>query len=541
MKKTGTLFAVLFQAVWLAFSAIAADESFLFDAVLVAGEAGETRLAVQAGIPAGHKLYADQFRVEAAAPYKIIPLSLPAPRKEQDVLSGGEKQVYDRSFTAVYLVENFTNGPVNIKISYQGCDQAVCFLPAEKKISLDPTRSPPELKTAVVAMRAGNEHPEWLSAFKRNYKIAAVRSGYMSARDFLSFLDSPAKSKAEPDSIQKTWRSGRVWISMFLMILGGLALNLTPCVLPLIPVNLAIIGAGIRTASARQGFLRGMLYGLGIVLAYGGLGLATVLTGAQFGALNASGWFNLAVAAVFLILGLALLDAFMIDFSRFQNRFHLKKGQGMFFIPFLGAVSALLAGACVAPVVIAVLLLATDLYAQGQAAGLFMPFFLGLGMALPWPFAGAGLSFLPKPGKWMARVKHVFAAVILLASVYYFYMGAKLLSAGYNFPADAGRGAAALVRDADGKWLDFPEGLAAADREQKPVLIYFWATWCKSCRTMSATTLKYPLVEKRMNDFILIKYDAENPADEATKTILREFGVLGLPTFVVLSPAAQDG
>ena len=71
---------------------------------------------------------------------------------------------------------------------------------------------------------------------------------------------------------------------------------------------------------------------------------------------------------------------------------------------FMGAVSALLAGACVAPVVIAVLILSSELYLSGSITGLFFPFFLGLGMALPWPFAGAGLAFLPKPGKWMQIV-----------------------------------------------------------------------------------------------------------------------------------------
>ena len=72
-----------------------------------------------------------------------------------------------------------------------------------------------------------------------------------------------------------------------------------------------------------------------------------------------------------------------------------------------------------APVVISVLLLATNLYFKGQIAGLLLPFLLGVGMALPWPFAGAGLAFLPKPGVWMNRVKHVFGALILVFAAIY--------------------------------------------------------------------------------------------------------------------------
>ena len=64
---------------------------------------------------------------------------------------------------------------------------------------------------------------------------------------------------------------------------------------------------------------------------------------------------------------------------------------------FMGMVSAVLAGACVAPILIAVLLLTAKLHAEGHVLALALPFVLGLGMGLPWPFAGAGLQVLPKP------------------------------------------------------------------------------------------------------------------------------------------------
>lgn len=510
-------------------------EHFSIVASLQSNKAGENQLSVQVAIPPGSKLYADQFQIEAPKPLGIIPLSLPVPQNEKDILSGEQKFVYDQSFTAVYLVENLTNEILNVTVRYQGCDGKTCFLPASEKFQLQLKAEPetpkePTSNPGQIAQGRAN----WPGSIKQNYQIVAAQSGYMDARSFLSFLDLSGKSGAELSSIQKTWQVGRFWISVLLMILGGLALNLTPCVLPLIPVNLAIIGAGVRAASVRRGFILGMVYGLGIVLAYGALGLATVLTGAQFGSLNASPWFNMGVALVFLILGLALLDVFMIDFSRFQSRLQLK-GQGMFFILILGAVSALLAGACVAPVVIAVLLLAADLYVKGQIIGLLMPFLLGLGMALPWPFAGAGLSFLPKPGKWMLHIKHIFAVVILLTAFYYFYLGAKLLYTRYIIPSDSRVTHSELSRNADDGWLTFPEGLTA-DKEKKPILVYFGATWCKSCQLMSGTTLKNPLVIKKMGDFIRVKYQAENPRDDSTKSVLREFGVIGLPTFVILKP-----
>ena len=79
----------------------------------------------------------------------------------------------------------------------------------------------------------------------------------------------------------------------------------------------------------------------------------------------------------------------------------------------MGAVAALLAGACVAPVVIQVVLFSSNLYANGTTAALALPFLLGVGMAIPWPIAGAGIAALPKTGAWMVRIKQVFGVVIL--------------------------------------------------------------------------------------------------------------------------------
>ena len=126
---------------------------------------------------------------------------------------------------------------------------------------------------------------------------------------------------------------------LLLILFGGLALNLTPCVLPMIPVNLLVIG---------KSAVRGLLYGLGIAMAYGALGVAAAVGGLAFGTIQSSPWFNAAVAAVFVALALSLLGVFRIDFS--ARRF--KAGAFL-----MGVLSAILAGACVAPILVSVLLL----------------------------------------------------------------------------------------------------------------------------------------------------------------------------------------
>ena len=117
----------------------------------------------------------------------------------------------------------------------------------------------------------------------------------------------------------------------------------------MIPINIAIIGAGVNAGSKKRGFFLGLLYGLGITIAYGILGILVILTGSQFGSLNSNPWFNLILAIIFLFLSLSMFGLFNIDFSAFQQKLFKNNSNRIIIIFFMGAVSALLAGACVAP------------------------------------------------------------------------------------------------------------------------------------------------------------------------------------------------
>jgi thiol:disulfide interchange protein DsbD len=374
--------------------------------------------------------------------------------------------------------------------------------------------------------------PDWRESVGK-FTVGHTGSGYMDPQAFAEFMDK-AEGKAasqsfyerfsdDPVAFFKRWG---VWRTLLLILLGGLALNLTPCVLPMIPVNLAIIGAGVQSKSRAKGFLLGGTYGLGITVVYGILGLAVVLGGARFGALNASPWFNLGIAAVFLLLSLSMFGLLHIDLSRFQTGMGGRQFKSRFVTAFfMGGVAALLAGACVAPVVLSVLLLAGNLYANGVPAGLILPFILGLGMALPWPFAGAGFSFLPKPGAWMEWIKRGFGLLILLLAFYYGLLGFRLLSAR---PGSSG-GEQPVAADRFGLLLN------EAHAGGRPVFVDFWADWCKNCHAMDAT-FAVPEVQQRLKPYTVIKFDATDYQKSPAKEILDHFGVAGLPTYIILRP-----
>lgn len=373
----------------------------------------------------------------------------------------------------------------------------------------------------------------------QKFKVAYTGSGFMEPQAFIEFLNR-AEGETRPQSFYERFSEDPVvffeqwglWRTLLLILLGGLALNLTPCVLPMIPVNLAIIGAGAQSESRKKGFMLGTVYGLGITVVYGILGLAVVLGGARFGALNANPWFNFGIAGIFLFMALAMFNVFHIDLTKLHNHLSKRQIEEEYLAAFsIGGLSALLAGACVAPVVISVLLLSGNLYAHGVHAGLALPFVLGWGMSLPWPFAGAGLSFLPKPGAWMEWVKRGFGVLILLFTLYYGLLGSRLMMSRMS-PSGGEEHLVVCNKEA----ACFSDALDKAFAAGQPVFIDFWADWCKNCHVMDSRTFPDPTVQKRLARYAMIKFDATNNNESPVSEILDHFGVMGLPTYIILEP-----
>jgi len=445
------------------------------------------------------------------------------------------------------------------RLRYQACDETMCYIPTSVETSWEFTvgsaRSTPAhqdvFKTiafgkgeAPGAAVAGNATPAVVapgaraaSADAAGDEIAALDGfveqgttfGYLSSNDFLTFIGN-----AENGIREKGMLEGRGPFAILLIVLlGGLALNLTPCVLPMIPINLAIIGAGAQAGSRQRGFLLGLSYGAAMAVVYGGLGLIVVLTASSFGTINASPWFNLGIAVLFVLLGIAMFDVINIDFSRYSSSLKGAGSQGSMGLAFtMGGVAALLAGACVAPVVIQVVLFSSNLYAAGTPAALALPFVLGVGMAIPWPIAGAGIAALPKPGAWMTRIKQAFGVIILGTAVFYGYEAYTLFA---NRWVDGSEVSSSVQEKLKAGWQpSLVEGLAIAKRENKPVLIDMWATWCKNCLVMDKTTLEDPAVNSALSNYVKIKFQAEDPDDPRVAKVMKYMKTSGLPTYVIM-------
>jgi len=211
---------------------------------------------------------------------------------------------------------------------------------------------------------------------------------------------------------------------------AGLLISFTPCVYPVIPIQLGFIGAQTATAAGEdgtskfslRGFRLSVLFVIGMSTVYAALGAFASLTGTLFGSWASSPWVYIAVANVILVLALSMFDVFQIQAPQFLMRLNPKRsGNGYVSAVLVGAVSGLVVGPCTAPA-----LGATLAYVGTQGNVVFgttvlFVFAIGMGMLMIvlGTFSGA-ISMLPRSGGWMVKVKTAFGIVMLVIAQYLF-------------------------------------------------------------------------------------------------------------------------
>ncbi|QQS34181.1 MAG: sulfite exporter TauE/SafE family protein [Acidobacteriota bacterium] len=227
----------------------------------------------------------------------------------------------------------------------------------------------------------------------------------------------------------QTYLAGNSLLALPAAFVAGLLISFTPCVYPIIPIQLGFIGGQTANANSEdkarfslRGFKLSVLFVIGMAAVYAALGAFAALTGTLFGSWTSSPWTYIVVGNVILILALSMFDVFQIQAPQFLMKLNPKtKGNGYVSAVLVGAVSGLVVGPCTAPA-----LGATLAYVGTQGNVVFgtvvlFVFAIGMGtlMIVLGTFSGA-MSLLPRSGGWMVKVKTAFGVVMLILAQYLF-------------------------------------------------------------------------------------------------------------------------
>ena len=328
---------------------------------------------------------------------------------------------------------------------------------------------------------------------------------------------------------------------LFFALIGGLILNVMPCVLPVLGMKLSsvISAQGLERRQIRGQFLASSA---GILVSFWLLAsflLALKLTGSAvgWGIQFQNPWFIGFMVVITTVFGANMLGLFEINLSSNTNTWLASKGGHSYSGHFVqGMFATLLATPCSAPflgtaIAFALAASSIEMFAVFTA--------LGIGMALPWilvaTFPGLA-SFLPKPGPWMKRVKQLFGVMMLLTSVW-------LLSLLGNFlPASSVEKSISSTAQ-ELPWQPLSETLIEQSvGEGKTVFVDVTAAWCVTCKANKVgVILQDPVYSTlKKGDIVLVQGDWTHPGETVT-SFLRKHNRYGVPFNIVYGPNAPQG
>ncbi len=492
-------------------------------------------------------------------------------------------------------------------VGYQACDDQSCQPPTDVafKGTFPVAGGAPADAAATVDKPAAK--PEFIAGDK--VKDAALKddlktapAGTEKATEVEPKKDASVSGEVKPIAASAAgidFGNKGLLLIFLLVFLGGLALNLTPCIYPLIPITISYFGG---QAEGKRGgaVLHSIIYVVGMATTYSILGVIAASTGSLFGVALTYPPVLVGIALIMIALSLSMFDVYEFRMPAFLNKAAGTSKKGFFGTFFMGLTVGIIAAPCIGPFVLGLL---TYVGNKGNVfLGFSLFFVLALGLGLPFLILGifsGSINKIPRSGAWMVWVRKIFGFILVAMAVYFLKtlfpnplaydltLAVTLLLAGIYlawieetkstgkvFPFvrnvigvvffilavyTAVTGVQAYIEGrttdmlksisaAGGKvtlnavdWQPYSEdALAAALKTGKPVFIDSTADWCIACHELDAKTYSRAEIIEASRRFVMLRADLTRNGDEKVKAFYKKFAAKGAPTLIFLKPNGEE-
>lgn len=513
------------------------------------------------------------FTPDRSLHYQIKDIRYPAPQERTFIFSGNKPlKVYEGKVSISFRLVLSKKAPlgklkITGKLRYQACDEQSCYPPQTKAVMGT---------IEVVSKRAAGSD-------------LLIESGSPGLTEQVS---SSVASTTQPKDfahwIEDQFKKGRWFLFFALLFVGGLGLNLTPCVFPLIPITLGFFG---MQAQGRRGRRIGLtaLYALSMAATYAFLGTLAAVLGKQFGFQFQNPWFVWGLVILLGVLALSMFDLYKLQLPPSLMRY-VGGRTGWVGALLMGLLAGVAAAPCIGPVIAALIPIVAGLGNPWIGFTFFLA--LGLGLGLPYFVLGlfleSGQGRLPRAGGWLVVVERIFGVLLIGTAIYFtrsvlpeslynWLWAAFFLFFTFYFLVIARRESAErttlrlnqalgglmlalslyslyslllvprLTLSASNNqvpshliWIPYSkQRLQEAIRQGKPVLIDFDAQWCQACRELEEKTYADPQVVQEAERFVRLKLDSTRETPEA-EAAHREHQVVGLPTVIFIDSSGRE-
>jgi len=523
IKKLLITFALVFGAI------VAQAQNFLApeQAFQVSAEYQSNQEIVLHAKPAkGYYIYRESIKFKLVKNTDAVQLGLPQlplGKIKFDENFGKELETYPKDFSILLPLFNNKNAiGMLLSMELQGCaDKGICYPPMELRFTLSGLQSTVNGVLYEEGAAIDSTAPKKLGL-----------SELWSARDDAGLLTGMLQNISPVVLL----------VSFFIL---GLAMALTPCVLPMLPIMSSVIFGSKnerhRNVSKLRSSMLALSYVLGMAIMYSVAGMITAALGANIQVWLQNPWVLGAFALLLLALAASVFGFYEL---RLPQALHNKidriagkqEGGSVVGAFMLGAISTLIASPCVTAPLAGVLAFIAQ--TGSIPLGGILLFVMALGMGLPLMlFAIGARGLLPKAGAWMTIVQRIFGVLLIGLAVWVaspIFTSSKTSSNETMHQLESG-----LVFQRVATSAQLEAVLIQAKQKRQPVLLDFYADWCVTCKEMELLTFSDEKVKAALSTYLLIQVDVTKNTVEHQR-ILKQYVLFGPPAILFFDANGEE-